>query len=786
MIARFIETWANFCLTYRKSILLALVAITAVAASALPGVRFDNALEIWFVENDPALLAHRELIDKFGSDELVVIGVEAPDVFAPETLEVIDRVTRAVEEAPHVEKVFSLTNIESMTGRDDMLDISDLIEFPLDPEQLPAVRERALANELYVGNVTSAEGDFACIVARLPHRTDDFDYKVEAIEAIRAILAGEEGVQFYLSGGPALDERFFQLSQRDSEVTTTLMLGCLIVTLWLLLRSVSGVILSFSTVVVSTVWAMGWIVLAGVRVNMLTTLLPPLLLAVGVAGSMHVIVDYQSRCSQGLSKDDALRTVYRELMTPLFLTSLTTAIGMLSLLVSRIQGVRDFGAFAALGVAGAFLLTVTLVPIALSYLPVPTPRSVRSSTSARSERLLEGLHRQTMRHGHAIVAVSAVLLALGVAGGTQVRAESAFMEYFKDGEPIKLATRRIEKAISGTMTLEVIVDSGEPEGIKDPRVLRSIADLQDFLEADQYISASQSITDYMKDLRRAFFENDQAHYRLPETREEAAQYLLLYEMDAPDGDIKDFVTFDYREARVSARVDVTSSNDAAALVEKTEAYIAEHFPPGVSATVTGVTTLYANMEEYLRASLIKGFSIALVAIFIVFCIQMRSVSLGAIAMIPNVSPIVLCLGIMGASGILLDTMTAMVASIAIGLAVDDSIHFVSRARMHLNAGRTMRTALRDTTVEIGRALVYTSLALSAGFGVMLFASFRGTVYFGLLCMLTTIFALVADLVLLPVVLNWYAGRKAGVRLFASPEVQHQAVAAEAEAAALER
>ncbi len=769
MVRKLIDAWAHYCLSYRKTVLIVIALITAVAASALPNARFDNALDVWFLEDDPALVAHRELIDTFSSDELVVIGIEAPDVFAPDVLEVIDRVTRAVEEAPHVEKVFSLTNIESITSTGDLLEINELVELPIAPESLPALRARALANELYVGNVISEKGDFTCIIARLPHYRDDFDYKVEAVAAIREILAAEDSTRFYLSGGPALDEQFFYLSERDSQVTTPAMIVLLIATLWFLLRSVSGVSLALATVILSTVWGVAWIVLTGTRINMLTTILPPLLLAVGVAGSMHVLVDYRDRCRRGEDKMTALRSVYRELMTPLFLTSLTTAIGMLSLRVSRIQGVREFGGFAALGVVGAFLLSVTLVPIVLSYLPLPKParKDDRPARLTISDGALTALHRLTVNRGSTIVAVSAVLLAAALAGGTLVKAESAFLEYFKDNEPIKRDTRRIERALAGTISIDVIIDTGRAGGIKDTEVLAHMTALQAFLEADEHVSSTQSVADYLKDLRRAFFSNDQREYRLPDTTEEAAQYLLLYEMDAPDGDLYDMVTSDYQKARVTARVDITSSNVATALVEKTEAYIARNFPPDLAAQVTGLGTLYANMEEYMRSSLVLGFSAALVAIYLVFCLQTRSLVLGSISMIPNVAPIVLCLGIMGLFGIHLDAMTAMVASIAIGLAVDDSIHFVSRVRLHLANGLEMPEALERTTVEIGRALVFTSIALAAGFGVMMLSAFVGTIHFGLLCLLTILFALAADLVLLPVVLRWYSDRSARVAAWAA-------------------
>jgi predicted RND superfamily exporter protein len=351
-------------------------------------------------------------------------------------------------------------------------------------------------------------------------------------------------------------------------------------------------------------------------------------------------------------------------------------------------------------------------------------------------------------------------VAVSIGFATQVKAESSFIRIFKESSKIRRDTDTIQQRLAGSVTVEILLDTGRPDGVKDPAVLREIEKLETYLESRPNVRSAQSVADYMKDLRRAFHGNDQDEYKLPLTREEAAQYLLLYELDAPDGDLREYVSFDYRRARVTARVNMTSSNDAVALGESIESYLAASMPRGIHGEVTGLMMLFANLEEYIRASLLQGFGGALVSIFVVFCFQMRSIGLGSVVMIANTMPILITLGVMGFTGIRLDSMTAMVASIAIGLADDDSIHFVSRVRLKLEQGFEIVAALRESLIEVGRALVYSGLALCGGFAVMLSASFVGAIYFGLLTMLTILIALVADLVLLPVMLQWYeaAGR----------------------------
>ena len=759
MVESFARAWGRFCLNNRILVLILVALTTVVTGQYLRGTRFDNAIDLWFLDDDPNIVNHRRLLSTFGSDELIVVGIEAPDVFEPKVLEAIDRLSSAIEQAPHVEKVFSLTTIESIEGDGEVLEIDKLVRLPLEAAELTRLREKTLSNDLYVGNVVSEDGDFAAIIARLPHHADDFDYKIEAVTKIRELVAQETDLTTYLSGGPVIDERFFEISSRDSTLTTTLLVIALGLALWFFLRTVSGIALPLVTVIISAIWAMGWIVIAGKSLNVITMMLPPLLLAVGIADSMHFIVSYRQHFERLGERRDALIETFATLMEPLFLTSLTTSVGMLSLLISRVRAIREFGSFAALGVVGAFLLSITLVPIVLSYLAPPKTKAA-SGGSSHAAVWLGKLHRTTLSRAGFITAAFAVFAILAVLSATRVKAESHFLQYFKKNEPIRIQTELLEDALGGTVTLETIVATQRPDGIKAPATLRAIDSFQDFVEKSDIVTATQSVGDYFKDMRRAFFDNDQREYRLPASQEEAAQYLLLYEMDAPDGDLKEFATFDYEQTRVTARVKLTSSNEAAALVSQTQALSDRLFRDGIDAIVTGVTVLYANMEEYIRQSLIRGFTLALVSIWLILCIYSRSIPLGTISMIPNVVPILACLGVMGVFSINLDTSTAMVASIAIGLAVDDTVHFISHVRSAMASGSRIESALESATIGVGRALVYTSITLASGFAVMLLSDFVGSLYFGLLCTVTIIVALAADLLLLPVVLRWYLNRRA--------------------------
>ena len=345
----------------------------------------------------------------------------------------------------------------------------------------------------------------------------------------------------------------------------------------MLLRSWVGVVLPLVAVVVATVWALGWIVLSGTQFTAVTSMMPPVLLAVGVASSMHILVEYRKRFMTG-DEDNSRFSARCTASSPFrcVLCAGTTAVGMAALTVSKVQGVREFGGFSALGVIGAFVLSLTFVPICLTYLPAPRPFTARRQ---KHERRLAKLHDLTMRYRVAIVRGFRCIDGVRNRGATMITAESDFMEMFPEDAPVKLATDRIGEKLSGTVTLEVVIDTGKPDGIKQPDLLRRLDALEAYLMSMPTVGATLSLADYMKDLRRAFHANDQREYRLPDSAEEAAQYLLLYEMDAPDGDLREYATYDYSKTRVSARVDIASSSDAIVLVEETQKWVAANFPP---------------------------------------------------------------------------------------------------------------------------------------------------------------------------------------------------------------
>jgi predicted RND superfamily exporter protein len=358
-----------------------------------------------------------------------------------------------------------------------------------------------------------------------------------------------------------------------------------------------------------------------------------------------------------------------------------------------------------------------------------------------------------IRHRRLILAVSALFFIASIVGMTRLQVDSNFLSDFSDDVPIRDTTIFVDEVMGGTNSYIYLFDTGVADGIKDPAVLREIERLQ--AEADEQrfiVKKTYSIVDLLKDINQSFHDGDPAYYALPESRDLVAQYLLLYEMSG-GGEIEEYVSSDYARASLDVRCKWTASSATAEMAGNLSRYLDAHPLEASSATVTGIGALWVELIDYITQSQIRGFLLAFLAIAVMMCLLFRSVRIGMLSMVPNLAPVFLTLGSMGWMGIPLDYVRLLIAPVAIGIAVDDTIHYLVRFRLELAGGPVNKVVAMERTIHsVGRAIVITSVVLAAGFAVSMLASFNPPRYFGTLSVVTILTALAADLTLLPVLL----------------------------------
>ena len=734
----------------------AVLAVTLALLALRPSIQFDASLESFFEPDDVRLTRVSDVLDQFGSSVPIVLALEAHDVFDPEVLRLVDRLTRKMRDVEYVDRIASLTAVDVVRGGEDGIEVAPLVdELPRTAEEARAIRERALADPTLVGNVVSADGTVTAIVVELVYiGGKDDEYPPWVVGEFEKILAAEDLSALesvHMTGMAPIFSAIRDAILRDTLVLSVIPAVLIFVGLQFVFRNLVATLLPITVIGFTGLWTVLAMGIAGKPLTMATTLLPPLLFVIGMADAVHFLNQYYRAHLEEPDRVRALRTALRRVAVPCVMTSVTTMLGFLSLRVSPLVPIQDFGLFAAFGIAVALVLTLSLVPAALRLAGDPAPERLREYESGRFATVLDAVSNGVAKHRIAIVAVTAVATVVVLAGVPRIRVESHVRTYFKASSVVAQGIDFVQDHLAGTDILVLVVSTDEPGGVKDPAVLRFAEQVERRLEERAAIDRVEGVPDVVRRMNRVLHADDPTFERIPDTRDEVAQFLLLYEMGSPER-LAAAMNGDATALKLVARTRAVSSADATAVIRDVEGFLAEHTPDGVRVEVTGPVHLLSEMEAGLVRSQIKSFAFAFVMIFVAMLVMLRAPALAMLSMVPNVLPVVAALGVMGWAGIRLDSFTVMIASIAIGIAVDDTIHYLHRFREEHHETGDLRVAMDRTIHSTGRAIVATSVILVCGFLVTVFSSFKPPIYFGVLSSLTVVVALLADVLVLPALL----------------------------------
>jgi len=681
--------------------------------------------------------------------------------------------TEALEgDVPFVNEVTSLVNVEFMEGVADGIDIYDLLEdFPETQEELLAVRDKVLGKPMIVGGLTDARARYGALIIEMDSSSID---PIEEIRldpeggdgllnlypqvpylAIEEILARPEyeGIVFHHVGDVPLNAIY---NFRASEETVFLLFATLAVITALLFaffRNVVGVVGPVAVVLLSMMVSIGFIGVMGWNMGLMTGMLPTIIIAVGVADAVHIISEFRTlRRETGDRREAARRTMYL-VGTPCFFTSLTTAAGFASMAVAPIKSIAEFAIYTAVGVMAAFFLSTTLLLVFMTFGRRHIRDHDREAALAKGGHRIKALLRRVaqfdVEHRRAIIIVGAVIMLATGSGMFRLRVDSNMLTDFKKSEPVRVSTEFVDDVMSGTMSLVYLFDSGRPDGIKDPAVLKEIQRFQLEAESKLYaVTKTYSVIDILEDLNQSFHEGDPSYHVLPESRNLIAQYLLLYETSGGD-EVSNYVSSDFSTANLELRCKMAEMSLMERLADELAIYIEEQPFLATKVQQSGIGSLWLKLMVYIVESQIRGFAVALTVISVVLCLIFRSVKTGLIAMVPNLAPAVVTLGMMGWLDIPLDYVRLFIATVAIGISVDDTIHHVTRSILEFNRRGCYVAALEFALQDVGRALLITSVVLILGFLVFLTSALQTYFVFGMLLAITITIALVADFILMP-------------------------------------
>lgn len=743
------KTIAKWVTKYNKLWILLVFLVTGFFAYQMPNMTIDNSIDNMLPADHPAKQLYDKVDENFGGSDILVVALHNDSLFTQPALQQIYDLSYDFQMVDGVDDVMSMATGKEMTGTEWGLEVSDLMaEVPSSPEEIADYRQTVLNNEMYQGTIISENGDYAGFVIQLLSDAED----ETVYRGVQEVIAGESNTEaFSIAGAPAVNTEMTTSMKHDLTTLFPFVILLVLLSLYISFRSLQGVILPIVTVLISVIWTLGFMALLQIPMAMISTTLPVLLIAIGSAYGIHAINGYYESLLEAHDKQDALILAMTHVGKAILMAGLTTIVGFGSLATSQVSQVKQFGLFTAFGVASALVLSIIFIPAVLMWMKVPNGREADPEEEQDTwlTRMLTGLGEFTIRHSKALVVTGVVLLLLSVAGFPKLVVETNTLRFFKPESDIRQATEVINDHFGGSENLSILVEGD----IKHPDVLHRMLDIQEYAEGLNHVGYSISIADYVAEINKALNENNPEYRTIPATRDAVAQELLLYEMSGDPSDFEQVVDYDYRLANVSIRMESVSSSQLGTIVDDIEGYAVEDTLSDFQAEVTGSSYLFKVLTDLLVNGQIWSLITSLGLVWLIIALIFRSFSAGGYSIIPLSLTIAINFGLMGWFNIPLDTATTMLASMAIGIGVDYTIHFLSRYREEVRRTGDYAQAGLITTRTTGKAIVFNAVAVTMGFIVLLFSSFRPIQTLGALTALTMVTSALGALTVLPAVLN---------------------------------
>ena len=750
-----------------KTLLLLLFLLTCVFGVYAKDIRLDSSVESLLSQDNPDSQYYAEVRQLFGSDEVGVVGLLADNIYTADVLHKITRLTEALENIEGVQEVLSLANAVDP--------IADVVEPPLLVTQIPtdqagldALRETLADRPIYLKNLVSEDGKAAAINIFFADM-DDAEFMQRGIdEQVQAILDAERATgpeQLFYTGLPRFKVYSARAMQSDLSRFVPLTLLAIVVVLFVSFRSVRGVLLPALTILVSLIWTLGIMVLAGSSLSLGSIALPPLILVLGTAYSLHMVAEYYELARpDGAARDVVLETL-KKTSPPICITALTTVLGFLSLGVNPLSSIRVMGIFSSVGILIAFLLSILLVPAVLMQLRLPANPAAAFAPGVTTG--LRRIGRFAIQNRLSVIAAALLFAVVAIWNLSSIQVDSNFQSFFRPNDPVRQATDAINTNLVGSMAFYVVIDGEEKDVMKQWDTLRRIKDLQSYIDDLPGVDKTVSFVDYCELLDRGAQSGGGEILVGPDGEiitapppekpttfwQEPSQLRAVMQLVAGSPtSFRSVASPDFTRSNILVRTTLSGSQEISALAEQISAYAQERFPPDLKVRPTGNLILLTKTTGDIVTGQIRSLSLASSVIFVIMSAMFLSARIGLIAMIPNIFPIVIFFGLMGLSGAVLNLGTSIIAAIALGIAVDNTVHLMTRLSAEVHAAPDQETALLHTLGTVGKPSLYASVILFLGFLVLYFSTFVPIREFGLLSAATMVVAFGADVILLPALL----------------------------------
>lgn len=749
--------YARFLVRHAKALLVAIALVTGVAMHGIVDLRdgtlrlqVDPSLDELLPEGDEERTFYDRARKLFGSDEFVLVVFAADDVVTPDRLARIQRITERVEALDGVSGVLSIANASDIRAVDGDIAVGPFFEtVPSDPADVAQLRARLVAHPLYAGNLIAADGTATALVAHFDRLSDREFIARRLSEQIEAIADAERGdAQIFVTGGPHLKLALADTLQGEMRFVLPAILGVAALLCLLAFRTPRGVLLPAGAIAISVIWTLGLMGWTGSSLNVVSNIVPPLIITLGFAAAVHVISEYYEMARHAGpvgrdAHDGVVEKVVREMGLAVAVNGFTTVLGFASLAVSSVLAIRSFGIWSVVGVAATTIVALTFLPAALVVLG-PARRTPRASQGGRIDAFAAWLAHFDVRNKRWIFGVAIAVLAIAVFGALRIRVDNLYIKDFAADAPARIDYEAINERLGGAHALMIVVDAGEDFAFTRPENLVALRDLQTWLEAQPEISVTTSIADVAMLLNRAFHDDDPAAFAIPDEARTTRQLLFF----GGDEVTRGFADKKLRTVHVATRSKVADSEPAAALQRRIEERL-QQLPAGLHGRVTGEGVLIARTIDEIARGQLESIGTALLTIYLTLSALLMSFRVGLIALLPNLLPIAIYYGVLGIFDIPLGFATSLIGSIALGIAVDDTVHYFTRFNLDARRLGSEEAATVATLRSLIRPVTFTTAGLCLGFLMLTFSELRSQVQFGLLAAFTLAVAWMLELTLSP-------------------------------------
>jgi predicted RND superfamily exporter protein len=751
-VSRFEKIFGQWVIKRRWWIIVATVILMAAAAGGLPHLTITNDTRVFFSADNPQLQALEALENTYNRNDNPIDG----NVFTRKTLAAVEALTEAAWQMPYSSRVDSITNFQHTRSEEDDLVVADLVSNArnLPDTDLERIKKIALFEPLLLNRLISSSGHVTGVNVTIltPGRSLNEVPEVAAFarQVADDVRQRHPVVDIYLTGGIMSDNAFGEAGLDDMATLIPAMFLTLILLVGISLRSFTGTIATLAVILLSMVTGMGlagWlrIALTAASVNA-----PTIILTLAVADSVHLLATMFKQMRQGQLQSAAIAESLRVNLVPIFLTSATTAIGFLSMNFSDAPPFRDLGNIVAMGVMAAFAYSVLFLPALLAVLPV----RVKTKPTATECRSCDKLANFVINRRRPVFWFTLAAIAVLTAGTLRIELNDDWIKYFDQSYAIRRATDFAEDNLTGFHVIEYSLDAGSPGGISDPGYLATVDAFSNWYRRQPKVVNVNTITDTMKRLNRNMHGDDRTYYRIPDRRDLAAQYLLLYEMSLPFGlDLTNQINVDKSATRMTVTLKNTTTRELREMDTRARDWLKANAPASMFTYGSGLSIIWAHLSRRNIHSMLGASVGALVLISIILIFALRSFKLGLLSLIPNLAPATMSFGVWGLTVGRVGLGLSVVAAMTLGIVVDDTVHFMSkylrgRREQHMDPSSAVRYAFNT----VGTAMWVTTLALVAGFSVLAFSGYRMNADMALMTALTITIALALDFLFLPTLL----------------------------------